>query len=67
MASSDTALTTGADQNANVRRRHVPGTEGSSGTAPVSVVDEKDVKVHGKVPATTIVPSPCSHGVADHR
>ncbi|GAD97340.1 hypothetical protein CIMG_02550, partial [Paecilomyces variotii No. 5] len=48
MASTDAALTTGADQNAGVRRRNVPGTDDSRGNVPAVVVDEKDVKVHGK-------------------
>lgn len=49
MASTDAALTTGADQNAGVRRRNVPGTDDGRGNVPAVVVDEKDVKVHGKV------------------
>ncbi|KAJ9273608.1 CAZyme family GT39 [Paecilomyces variotii] len=48
MASTDAALTTGADQNAGVRRRNVPGTEDSRGNVPAVVRDEQDVKVHRK-------------------
>lgn len=70
MASTDAALTTGADQNAGVRRRNVPGTEDSRGNVPAVVRDEQDVKVHRKVSSSTTAPFPAAprslHGVADN-